>query len=228
MIKIKYLRLGVFILIILGLSGCSFLSGSGILLPDRQEPGVTPSVPHDDQTESIQVPVTDGFDFPVGDLDGQGWAVSGYRFLQWSDYSNSWHPGEDWNKNGSALADWGAPVYSIAHGLVIFSGWNTAQGNIILIEHYLPDGRQVWSQYSHLDARHVEKGEIVGRRQEIGTVGRGPSNRFSPHLHFEIRKKYQPSNGWPRTNGTAWVKAKVEEYYHDPTNFIQQNRPRTN
>ena len=59
------------------------------------------------------------------------------------------------------MADWGMPVYSIGHGIVSFSGWNTAQGNIIQIEHHLPNGTKVWSQYAHLDQRNVEAGEIV-------------------------------------------------------------------
>ena len=47
------------------------------------------------------------------------------------------------------------PVYSIANGIVLFAGWNTAQGNIGLIEHTMPNGKQVWSQYAHLDRLYV-------------------------------------------------------------------------
>jgi len=208
--KAKWLIIGI--LITLCLSGCDSLvtiPGSGTSTP----------------TTPASTPFADGFDFPVGDRDGKGWGVTGYDFLEWSNYSNSWHPGEDWNMLGSAMADWGAPVYSIANGIVVFSGWNTAQGNIILIEHHLPNGSKVWSQYAHLEERYVSAGEIVGRRQLIGTVGRGPNNTFSPHLHFEIRKQYLPQNAWPRTNGQPWTKAQVLEYYLDPTDYITAHRP---
>ena len=124
------------------------------------------------------------------------------------------------------MADLGKPVYAVANGIVRFSGFNTAQGHIVMIEHHLPDGRRVWSQYAHLQERWVSEGEIVWRRQPIGTVGQGPNNRFSPHLHFEIRIKYLPQNGWPRTNGQAWSESKVREYYADPTEFINSNRPK--
>ena len=65
-----------------------------------------------------------------------------------------------------------------------------------MIEHHLPDGRKVWSQYAHLHERWVSAGEIVWRRQPIGTVGADP-NTFSPHLHFEIRSNTSPKMAGP-------------------------------
>jgi murein DD-endopeptidase MepM/ murein hydrolase activator NlpD len=223
-LKEKTLYTALIILGVLVLSGCSFslLPGSGPAVIGGEPQTETELEP---SGESSAVPLTDGFDFPVGDRDGSGWGVTGYRFMEWSNYSKTWHPGEDWNMHGSAMADLGKPVYAIANGIVRFSGFNSAQGNIVMIEHHLPDGRKVWSQYAHLHERWVSAGEIVWRRQPIGTVGRGPNNTFSPHLHFEIRLKYQPQNGWPRTNGQAWPASKVREYYADPSAFINSNRP---
>lgn len=169
--------------------------------------------------------LADGFDFPVGDRDGRGWSVTGYRFLDWSITSNSYHPGEDWNIPGAGNGDRGEPVYAVANGEVIFSGWNSALGNVILIKHNLSRHEAVWSQYSHLERRDVQTGEVVSRRQQIGTVGRGPNNRFAAHLHFELRKKDMPANAWPRTNGEAWTREQVREYWLDPSLFIKQNRP---
>lgn len=210
------IQLVILIITTLILSGCNLLVGSGTDL----------FIPNDPDDQDLNgVPYTDGFDFPVGDHDANGWSVAGYDFLEWSNYSGTWHPGEDWNLLGDPMADWGAPVYSVANGIVIFSGWNTAQGNIVLIEHVLPDDVKIWSQYAHLDQRNVEAGDIVERRELIGTVGRGPNNQFPPHLHFELRRKYQPQNGWPRTNGQAWEQAQVLEYYLNPSEFINQNRP---
>ncbi len=169
--------------------------------------------------------LTDGFDFPVGDPDGRGWGVTGYRFLDWSIVSNSYHPGEDWNIPGAGNGDWGEPVYAVANGEVIFSGWNSALGNVVLIKHNLSRNEAVWSQYAHLDRRDVQTGQVVSRRQQVGTVGRGPNNRFAAHLHFELRKKDMPANAWPRTNGEPWAKEQVREYWLNPSLFIKQNRP---
>lgn len=71
--------------------------------------------------------LADGFDFPVGDRNGRGWAVTGYGFLDWSIVSNSYHPGEDWNIPGAGNGDWGGePVYAVANGEVIFFPVGTA------------------------------------------------------------------------------------------------------
>ncbi len=219
------------LLVLTLLSGCSLLTGKGggVFIPPydeiespTQEQGEEPS----EKTPSHPtIPLTDGFDFPVGDRNGRGWSVTGYRFLQWSNYSNSWHPGEDWNIPGAGNGDWREPVYSIANGIVVFSDWNTALGNVVLIEHHLPNGAKVWSQYAHLDKRMVQKGDIVARRQQVGTVGRGPNHRFAAHLHFEIRKQPLPANAWPRTGGQPWIRSRVLEFWIHPSQFIQANRP---
>jgi len=170
------------------------------------------------------VPIADGFDFPVGGPNGEGWGITGYDYLEWSNVSNSWHPGEDWNIPGAGNGDLGEPAYAIGHGQVVFSGWNTALGNVVLIKHRLPGDTYIWSQYAHLDRRDVRAGEIVQRRQVIGTVGRGPNNRFAAHLHFEIRCADLPYNAWPHTNGVPWEASQTAEYWLHPSDFIRQNR----
>jgi len=189
------------------------LFSTGCLFPDQltEEPGA--------------VWLVDGFDFPVGDRDGRGWAVTGYAFLDWSSYSNSYHPGEDWNIPGAGNGDQGETVYAVANGEVVFSGWNTAMGNVILIRHAISESAFIWSQYAHLDQRYVAKGDRIYRRQPIGTVGRGPNNAFAAHLHFELRKADLPANAWPRTNGIAWSRFKVADFWLNPSLFIKHNRP---
>ena len=197
------------VLMSLVITGCSSISDQGGGIPSKNEP----------------LWLVDGFDFPVGDPGGRGWAITGYDFLSWSNYSNSYHPGEDWNIPGIGNGDQGEVVYSIANGEVVFSGWNTALGHVVLIKHAISQDDFVWSQYAHLDERWVSKGQRVSRRQPIGTVGRGPNNRFAAHLHFEMRKVDLPANAWPRSNGAAWNRSKVTDYWLHPTSFINQNRP---
>ncbi|MGI6036858.1 MAG: M23 family metallopeptidase [Limnochordia bacterium] len=198
--------------------GCSTLPGEKVVVPEGssrvpgQEPGTS-------------FPMADGFDYPVGDRHGNGWAITGYGWLDESRVSNSLHPGEDWNIPGAGDGDYGKPVRSIAHGRVRHSLWNSALGHVVVIEHRLSDGRRVWSQYAHLAERWVVQGEDVARGQQIGTVGKGPNNRFLAHLHFEIRKADLAANAWPRTNGQAWPAAQVEEYWLEPSKFINENRP---
>ncbi|MDD2629310.1 MAG: M23 family metallopeptidase [Limnochordia bacterium] len=175
--------------------------------------------------DGIARPVVDGFDFPVGNRDGDGWGITGYAFLEWSYHSNSWHPGEDWNTvEGN---DFGLPVYAVANGLVVDSLWNRAMGNIVQIEHVLEDGSYIYSQYAHLNERYVEQKEIVYRRQIIGTIGTGPYRRFAPHLHFELRTAPLAANAWPRVGGQAFDLDKLLKYWINPSEFIAQRRPGT-
>jgi murein DD-endopeptidase MepM/ murein hydrolase activator NlpD len=127
--------------------------------------------------------VADGFDFPVGKPDAEGYYTSrGFR---------SYHPGEDWNGLGGGNSDLGDPVHSIGHGLVVFAkdarlGW----GNVVIIRHtFLNSGHieTIDSMYAHLHKITVREGQQVLRGQQVGTIG---TNRgmYTAHLHFEVRK----------------------------------------
>jgi hypothetical protein len=186
-----------------------------------------------EQTQTIELPtaiaaVADGFDFPVGIPDGSGYrngndlitGDDGWGFNHWT--GSVYHPGEDWNGLGGRDTDLGDPVHAIANGVVVESAWDAPSwGNIILIEHTLPDGSKVWSQYAHLQDRLVSKGNEVSRGQQIGTIGKGdPVYNYYAHLHFEIRINYLPFDAWP----IGWSQNQVLEYYTHPTNFINANR----
>lgn len=154
--------------------------------------------------------VTDGFDFPVGKPDAEG-----YYDAQHFGVNN--HLGEDWNGNGGGNTDLGNPVYAIANGKVSFAkdvggGW----GNVVRIIHTLPSGAQVESLYAHFDEIFIEEGETVKRGQEIGTIGTA-DGQYLAHLHFEIREKV----GMPIGNGYS----ENISGYVNPSKFIYRNRP---
>lgn len=156
-----------------------------------------------------EVPISDGFDYPIGIPNGKGWTVA-QDFQDTYNYINGLrgqHLGEDWNY-GSGSDDVGQPVCSIGNGEVLSvsyipdkypsdpnkGGW----GRVILIKHTLPKGSKyeyVVSLYGHLgidpkqkNYREIHKGDPVTRNQIIGYVGTKSENGgWSPHLHFEIR-----------------------------------------
>lgn len=188
------------------------------------------------QETSDGVPISDGFDFPVGprgeNVDvlkthkvDTTLADPGYMKL-----FGVWHPGEDWNGRGGGDTDLGDPIYAISHGRVAeFGYYPPSWGNIILLEHALPDGTRVWSQYAHLEQMRVNQvGQKVQRGQQIGTMGKGaktdkyPQGRWIAHLHFEIRRNKLPIGNW-----TPMVrdKAAVLANYFNPTPFINARRP---
>jgi murein DD-endopeptidase MepM/ murein hydrolase activator NlpD len=159
--------------------------------------------------------LADGFDMPVGKPDAAGY----YVYRGFSPYG---HLGEDWNGNGGGNTDEGDPVYSIAHGVVVFSedyrrGW----GNVVIIRHaYRENNGQinfVDSLYGHLKVRSVKVGQQVTRGQYVGTIGRGPYRMYAAHLHFEIRKDLRVGmrrDLYPKTYTT----------YHSPRTFLKTRR----
>lgn len=106
----------------------------------------------------------------------------------------------------------GDPVYAIANGVVRLSqSENEARsaeagkgkaatpnpktkrplewGNVVVIEHKLPDGKYATSIYGHLaNELLVKRGDIVQAGQQIGTIGTTRVNGgYKPHLHLGVR-----------------------------------------
>jgi hypothetical protein len=182
---------------------------------------------------SAAVPLSDGFDYPVGWPSHVGYSISGWNFLdnEGPAYGNVTHPGEDWNGNGGEDTDLGDPINAIANGHVVASAdFNCGWGNITLIEHKLQNGTIVWSNYAHLETRLVSVGDYVRRGQQIGTLGKGATSDepcfkiYPAHLHFEMRRNYlSPSNWLPMVKNYSQVVAN----YYNPSNFINSHRPQT-
>ena len=84
-------------------------------------------------------------------------------------------------------APWGAPVEAAADGTVLYVGWMTGYGNVVVLDL----GNGLSSIYAHLSSYLVRIGETVRRGQVIARVG---STGWStgPHLHFEMRQDGQP------------------------------------
>jgi len=159
--------------------------------------------------------LADGFDYPVGKPSAAGY----YVYRGFSPYG---HLGEDWNGKGGGDTDEGDPVYSIAHGVVIFSeDYHKGWGNVIIVRHaYRESNGQIAfidSLYGHLKVRSVRTGQQIARGQLLGTIGRGPYGMYAAHLHFEIRKDLRVGMRrelYPKTYAT----------YHSPRYFIDAHR----
>ena len=208
---------------------------SGKQCPERQQcpdnNGVTLSHPvfTDSSISTSDVPISDGFDFPVGAPDGKNYSHgitgvpgTGWDFLEYN--GEVFHPGEDWNGENGEDSDFGDLVYAISNGRVVAAKFYKGNlGNVIVIEHRLQDGSTVWSQYAHLNEILVKENDLVKRGQKIGTIGKGGNNNLPAHLHFEIRKNLLNPNAWPYGQS----KEEVNENYHNPSNFINSHRPQT-
>ncbi|MBD3316644.1 MAG: peptidoglycan DD-metalloendopeptidase family protein [Chitinivibrionales bacterium] len=82
----------------------------------------------------------------------------------------------------------GTPVYAVAAGTVVKSGYNSNNGHYIAIRH----ADKYTSYYLHLHRRLAAKGRMVRARQIIGKVG-STGMSTGPHLHFGFRK---PNGAW--------------------------------
>jgi murein DD-endopeptidase MepM/ murein hydrolase activator NlpD len=163
--------------------------------------------------ETARTRLADGFDMPVGKPDGDGYFIQrGFR--------PNGHLGEDWDGIGGGNTDFGKPVYSVAHGMVVLArdahmGW----GNVVIVRHaYLEGGeiKMVDSLYAHMDRITVREGQQVLRGQQVGTIGTN-HGMYVAHLHFEMRK-----NIYIGVNHSAF-KRDLSNYYV-PSNFIGAHR----
>ena len=81
----------------------------------------------------------------------------------------------------------GDPVVASAAGIVIFSGWSTDLGNMVILFH----GNDYFTFYGHNQVNLIEKRDIVKRGDVISLAGNtGISS--GPHLHFEVWEGSNP------------------------------------
>lgn len=169
------------------------------------------------QAKEIQVKLADGFDFPVGKPNADGYYKSRGLRLR-----SPRHFGEDWNGRGGGNSDIGLPVYAIGDGVVTFAhnvrgGW----GNVVLTRHAYRDPASGKVKFidtlnAHLDRILVKTGAMVKRGQQIGTIGTN-FGMYPAHLHFEIR--HNITIGLAREDVPADL-----NNWADPTQFINKYR----
>ena len=163
--------------------------------------------------ETAFTKLADGFDFPVGKPDAQGYyKARGFR--------SKGHLGEDWDGVRGGDTDLGDPIYCIGNGIVVFAhdchmGW----GNVIIVRHTYREGgeiRNIDSLYGHLNSMLVRRGQFITRGQQIATMGTA-HGLYDAHLHLEVRKNLEI--------GMSRAKfARDFSNYYDPSQFIAAHR----
>jgi murein DD-endopeptidase MepM/ murein hydrolase activator NlpD len=76
----------------------------------------------------------------------------------------------------------GTPIVAAAAGMVIYAGWMSGYGNLVVIDH----GGGIATAYGHQSAIASGFGQSVAQGQVIGYIG-CTGHCFGPHLHFEVR-----------------------------------------
>ncbi len=168
-------------------------------------------------TADVKLSLADGFDFPVGKPNADGYfKARGLRLRE------PQHFGEDWNGRGGGDTDLGDPVYAVADGIVTFAhnvhvGW----GNVILTRHAYRDSATGQVKFidtlnGHLNEILVKEGQVIKRGMKIGTIGNN-FGMYPAHLHFEMRNNIHigmQRNSFP-ADMVNWA---------DPTTFINAHR----
>ncbi|HEY2542729.1 MAG TPA: M23 family metallopeptidase, partial [Gaiellaceae bacterium] len=81
----------------------------------------------------------------------------------------------------------GTPIHAAASGTVIYCGWESGYGNLVVIDHH--DG--IATAYAHQSRIAVSCNQDVSQGDVIGYSG---CTGFctGPHLHFEVRVNGSP------------------------------------
>jgi len=77
----------------------------------------------------------------------------------------------------------GAPVVSVAPGVVTMAGWTGGGGRTVKVRH--PNGYE--TEYLHLSAIAVRQGSRIGQGELVGRVGQ-TGLATGPHLHYGLKK----------------------------------------
>jgi murein DD-endopeptidase MepM/ murein hydrolase activator NlpD len=96
-----------------------------------------------------------------------------------SEYGRRWgrlHAGIDIG------APTGTPIGASLPGTVIYAGWQSGYGNVVIVSH----GGGLSTLYGHQSRLGASLGQSVASGQVIGYVG-STGNSTGPHLHFETR-----------------------------------------
>jgi septal ring factor EnvC (AmiA/AmiB activator) len=84
------------------------------------------------------------------------------------------------------------PVYAVAAGHVVHTGWLRGFGRVVIVDH----GEGHHTLYAHLARSSVAVGDEVTRGQQIAAVGDTESDN-GPKLYFELREHGRPRDPAP-------------------------------
>lgn len=171
-----------------------------------------------------RAPLADVFTSPLGDENGAfTYVAQGLGDMNAA--RGGRHTGQDLNGIGGENTDEGLPVYAAGRGLLIYAGEPSPNwGNVVVLLHHLPDGRFVQSLYAHLKTvSDLPLGTIVGRGEQIGTVGTAHGH-YLAHLHVEMIESIAHEAGMPGYGKTTFNRINPDEvlkqYAPDPERMM--------
>lgn len=148
----------------------------------------------------------------------------------------TWRSSTNWswgNRSGSAARSYhlgvdiigsSDTVMATANGNVASCGYNTANGNYVVLKHTI-SGQTIYSFYAHLSSYTVRNGSVVAKGSKIGTVGNTGTSSRGKHLHFAMMNRLWSGSYYgyaTRFTGNKTQYAGVT--YYNPVYVVQNNR----
>lgn len=100
----------------------------------------------------------------------------------------------------------GSPIFTVADGVVVFSGRRPGYGNTVEIDH----GNGYRTRYAHNDRNLVKVGDRVRAGDMIAIMGRS-GRTTGVHLHFEIWRHGRPVDPAPYLRGDRSLRLAARE-----------------
>lgn len=117
--------------------------------------------------------------YPTGSFR---WPTSG-RITSYFGYRNTGIKGASTNHKGIDISvSYGTPIYAADGGIVIYSGYKGAMGNVVIIDHQ--NGFKTY--YEHNSSLLVSVGQTVYKGQQIAKAGSSGVSSGS-HCHFGVQ-----------------------------------------
>lgn len=111
----------------------------------------------------------------------KGWPIEGQITSPFGLREHPMSGNSEFHSGVDIAAEPGRPVRATGEGIISFSGWSGANGNLVVIEH----GAGFSTLYAHNKMVAVRAGQKVKRGEIIGYVG-STGNSTGPHVHYEV------------------------------------------
>jgi murein DD-endopeptidase MepM/ murein hydrolase activator NlpD len=122
----------------------------------------------------------------------RGWPAEGVITSPFGFRRNPFFNTRDFHSGLDIANALGTPIKATANGKVVFSGWQSGYGNIIVIDH----GYNYRTAYAHLSQRFAQVGDKVERGETIGKMG-ATGTATGSHVHYEVHFKGKQINPYP-------------------------------
>jgi murein DD-endopeptidase MepM/ murein hydrolase activator NlpD len=154
--------------------------GQKIFLPDAREPV---------EKHEIALKKKKGAEHSIAALKGFIWPLRGRITSGFGNRRDPLYGQKQFHCGIDISANVGTNVHAAADGRVIFSGWKTGYGNVVIVRH---DGGYI-TVYAHNSKNSVSEEDMVKRGDLVAYSGMTGAVTGA-HLHFEIRKYVNPLN----------------------------------